>query len=401
MRLPNDPNKFTSQFKYVEIARYLTNYSKVAREKKDGKSLLLPWEKVSEYAEKYDNTGIYTSVFQYNSNDIDQAASLGPLYFDLDSNDLEISYSETVRLVEFLLSNIGESGIRVYFSGGKGFHVECEPIALGVSTSDDLAKVFRFIARDITDKLKLTSTDFNVYDVRRMWRLPNSRHQRSGLFKVECMQLLKEGAKLDDIIKWADRPREVNVPEQAFDFKANKWYREYAYALEASLAEKPNTQDILSRFLEQGSGNVRSFEDTDKVFDKFKLFKNCPVIKELQNKAIKNHHLEHYERLFLCSLLTYTPDAIRFLHEILSECSDYNWEISNSHLDDWIKRRKYGIGGRPFTCEKAQQVGIGCSGCEKVEPRKKVVQLSTNKYIETQEYSSPSPVRFCYSTKKT
>lgn len=401
MRLPNDPNKFTSQFKYVEVAKFIQSFSKVAREKANGKSLLLPWDQVKEYSEKNGSVGIYTSVFQYNSPDIEQAAALGPLYFDLDSNDLEISYSETKQLVGFLLSHIPEEAIRIYFSGNKGFHVECEPIALGISTSDDLSKIFRFIANDIKDKLSLQSVDFNVYDLRRMWRLPNSQHQKSGLYKVECsLEMLMDTNGLNKIFDWAKSPRSIDVPEQIFNFKANQWYREYTYALEAASAEKPNINDILSKFMEQGSGNVKFFEDKDKVFDKFKLFKNCPIVKQLEDKARKNHHLDHYERLFLCSLLTYTPDAVRYLHEVLSECSDYSWEISNSHVEDWIKRREYGIGGRPFTCEKAQQVGINCSGCNSVEPRKKVLQLSTNKYVETEEFSSPSPVRFCYSTKK-
>jgi hypothetical protein len=404
MRLPNDPNKFTSQFKYIEVGRLFFNEKTqkpgFTREKINGQPNLITVEEAYDYAKKHDDTAIYSSVLQYNSQHFDQAASLGPLYFDLDSDDLEISRSEAIRLVDYLLSYIPESALRVYFSGGKGFHVECEPIALGISTTDDLIGIFRFIARTITDELALTTVDFNVYDLRRMWRLPHTRHQRSGLFKVECLPVLRGSSSIDAVLDYAREPRYIDIPEQAFDYKANQWYREFTYKMEQLKIVKQSPWDLMARFLEEGTGHIKSFKDVEKVFDKFTLLKKCPAVRDLEQKANTAHHLEHYERLFLCSILTYSPDAVRFLHEILSQCSDYHYELSNAHVEDWIKRREYGIGGRPFTCEKAKQVGIMCNGCTDMEPRRKVVQLESGKYIETGELSSPSPVRFAYRTIK-
>jgi hypothetical protein len=400
MRLPTDPNKFSSRFKYVEVAKYVPSLKSVIREKRDGKALLIDVDQVSEFSKKHDETGIYTSIFQYESTDIDTAASLGSLCFDFDSPDLEIAYSETTRLVNYLLNYIPESGIRAYFSGGKGFHVECEALALNISSADDINGISRFIAGDLNRELSLTTADLVIYDSRRMWRLPNSRHQSTGLFKVECMQLLREQSGVDRIIKYAETPHLYDVPEQEFNLKANQWYREYAYEYEKGKLEKANPADLLARFLEQGTGNVRYFSNEDKVFDKFKLYKNCPAVRDLVEKAERNHHLDHYERLFLLSILTYSPDAVDFLNEILMYCSDYNPDISSSHIDDWIKRREYDIGGRPFTCDKAKQVGIMCSGCDEMEARPKIVQLSDGKYVETGELSSPSPVRFAYTIPK-
>ena len=82
------------------------------------------------------------------------------------------------------------------------------------------------------------------------------------------------------------------------------------------------------------------------------------------------------------------------MHEILKNCSDYNFEKSQAHIDDWIKRREIGIGGRPYTCERANSVGIGCGNCD-LEKKKKWVKVGDS-YIETDEESSPSPIRFAY-----
>jgi len=408
MWLPNDPNKYTSQFKYVEVANYIPPSEKYPKPKvarlldwDTKESVLLDENQVQAFAKKHNNLGIYTSIFQYNSKDLASADYMASLYFDLDNGNLEIATEEVTRLANHLLQYVSEDALRIYFSGGKGFHVECEAIALNTGTSENLPEIFNFIAHDLAKELDITSMDFVVYDARRMWRAPNSQHQKSFLYKVPCKQLILD-SNHDNIItalQWlAGKPAVLDVPEQNFEPKANAWYREYVYKYEQSKLHRDNPQDLLARFMEQGSGNVREF-GTEKVFDKFKLFMNCPTVKQMADKAEKFHHLEHYERLFLCSLLTYTDDAILFLHQILSQCSDYNFEVSNSHVQDWIRRREYEIGGRPLTCDKAKQLGIMCTGCDKMEPKKKIIQLG-DKYVESTEFSSPSPIRWAYSIPK-
>jgi hypothetical protein len=400
MRLPDDRNKFTARFRYVEVAKYVDSLKSVIREKKDGQPVLIDIEEIPAYCQRLGNTGIYTSILQYDSQHLDTAASLGSLCFDLDANDLEDTRSEALKLVEYLLQYIPEGALGVYFSGGKGFHIECEPITLNVSSTDDLSGIYHYIAEDISRELGLRTTDLVVYDKRRMWRVVGSRHQRTGLFKVECLSLLRDSRDINAILEWAKEPHPIEIPEPHFNAKANQWYREYVYKFEESKKYQPSGADLLGRFLEQGAGNVRLYHGDDKVFDKFKLFKNCPAVRLLVEKAHTHHHLDHYERLFLCSLLTYTEDAIRFLHEILSQCHDYNPEISSSHIEDWVRRREIGIGGRPFTCDKARQVGIMCSGCDTMEPHKKFV-LANDKLIETGELSSPSPVRHAYTIPRS
>ncbi len=684
MRLPNDKTKFTAQFKYVELGRYIPNLDRITREMNNGEPALFEIQDIPAYAARYNNLGIYTSVFQYDNDDLHKSTPLGPVYFDLDADDAEISKGEALKLVEHLLRDIPESAVRLYFSGQKGFHVEChpgdqkiltrehgyvrieeldesvhrlvaydknkdrirrlknstkdggkfsrssrmykgkmlsfnvsgktfqctpnhhltvswndrarksyavylmqrsgrwrigvtklftpkgsprikvrmheenadsiwilglfdsqmealvhetlwsfrfgipqivfvpsryypknkltdeqasyifegldtdskidtlfdyfeldktlpfrsrtsqgfggsdiepltkrfmitaanfiprymematdnatqkpkwtddiemcssdfygevyniametyhhyiasgtavhncEPIALGITPTDEPSGLCRFIGEDLKQILDLQTLDFKVYDQRRMWRLPNSRHQRSGLYKVDCMQLCRSGASLGEIKKYAENPQSNEVPEQVFDSTANQWYREYFYRFEQSrLKRNQYDPDMVSRFLTEGASNIKHY-DGERMFDKAGLLKNCSAIRELAQKARTDHYLDHYERLFLCSILTYNEEAIQFLHEILAQCSDYNFEISRSHIDDWMKRREYEIGGRPFTCQKAAEVGISCSDCDKMEPRKKVVRLDSGNYIETNEISMPSPIRLAYFSK--
>lgn len=401
MRLPDDPNKYSNRWKYIETAAW-------RQDPKDGQWKVLrnmagqnipkitEWKDIDDLRNKYNNTGIYTSVFNYDTRDVNTSTRLGSLYFDLDSPDIDDSRREAVRLAEYFLGFIPRDAVRIYFTGQKGFHIELEALALGITGSNELPAIFRSIAADLRDRFSLECLDFQVYDLRRMWRLPNSIHQHTGLYKRELSfeQLNLSGEEIRTLCK---RMVQLELGEQEFSAVANEWYREYTYKYEESkIPQQYSTEDMLERFNKRGTTMLRGYGDMERTFDPF-VFEECHALNDLWRKAETKHHLEHEERLFLCSILTYTDEAIYYLHEILRNCHDYNFEKSQSHIDDWIRRREMNIGGRPFSCERANAVGAGCGDCH-LEPRKKWAKVGEN-YIETDEESLPSPVRFAYKYK--
>lgn len=395
MKLPNSGDKYTNQWKYVEVARYVGELSRVIRDKKNNKPVFYDISEVHEYAEMHENRGIYTSVFQYNEKDVESGIRLGSIYFDLDSPDLNLSHEEVKRMYKHFSSFMPKDSIRVYFTGFKGFHIELEALTIGVTPSNSLHELFRYIANDIKEELELQTIDFAVYDPRRMWRLPGSAHQKTGMYKndISFDEDLIFG-DLKSIRNYCKEYRPVVVPEQKFDLKSNEWYRNYIYKREEEKQGQKYTQEyLLERFKKQGTSVLRTVEE-DRIFDPQRLFENCTSIMRIWNKAEKEKHLEHEERLFLCSLLTYSDDALFYLHEILKNCDDYNFEKSQAHIDDWIKRRELGIGGRPYTCDRANSVGVGCGNCN-LEKKKKWIRVGDS-FVETDEDSSPSPVRFAY-----
>ena len=394
MRLPSDKTKFISQWKYVEVARYVPNLDRVIRDKNGDDPVFYDIKDIDTYRRQHQNNGLYTSVWHYNSTDLSTALRLGSLYFDLDSEDIDACYEEAKRLYSYLISFIPEESLLVYFTGKKGFHIECEAISLGINPSNDLPKTFRYIATKLKEKLDISSMDFSVYDMRRMWRLPDSKHQSTSLYKTLLSNdIFYSGINL--IMDYTKEQHIHTVPEQSFNFTANEWYRKYTYEMEE---EKGKPKDILEFFNKNGSSNPKSFGEGEKVFNKEVLWEKCPSIKRLDQQARKSYSLEHEARLFLCSILTYSEESINYLHEILSNCEDYNPGKSQAHINDWIKRREMGIGGRPYTCERANSVGVGCGTCS-LEKKNKWVKIG-DRFVETQEKSSPSPVRFAYTRKE-
>lgn len=401
MKLPAE-SKF-QRWKYVELARYVDSLKRVLREQNtnaDGVKVarLIEWgDEVEQYRNKYNNRGLYTSVFHYDSQDPTTSTRLGSLYFDVDSNDGGLAaHKDALQLAEYLLNRIPTEAVRIYFTGKKGFHIECEAIALGIGPSNNLPGIFRFIASSIRDELSLESLDFSVYDLRRMWRLPNSQHQDTGLYKVE-LTFDELSYRLQQIIDLASQPRfEKEVPNQVFHAQSNAWYRDFVIEEELSRKKsKYSVHDSISYFAKHGSGSIHA--PAEMEFDPVGLFKNCPVIMQHWESAERNHTLPHDARLFLCSILSYSDEALEYLHAILSNCDDYNPEKTQSHIDDWLRRRELGIGGRPFTCEKANQLGVGCGNCQ-LEAKEKWVNVG-DKIMKTGEFSQPSPIRFAYKKK--
>jgi hypothetical protein len=393
MKIPQSDDRYISSWQWVETARYVPALSRIIRDKEGDKPKFISIFDIENYRQQYKNTGLYTSIWHFNSKDIDNAVRLGSLYFDLDNQDPNKSYEDCKKLLNYLQKYIPQQSLLVYFTGKKGFHIECEALALGINPSNALPNIFRYIATKIKKDLDIESIDFSVYDPRRMWRLAGSKHQETNLYKNIIPQDIFD-LGLEDIKKYCQTEKDNTVSEQQFSLKANEWFRQFTYDMEI---DKNRSSDFLEYFNKHGSTAFKEVNLTEKEFTPKELLKNCSAISRLIEQAKVNKKLEHEARLFLCSILTYNEDSIKFLYSILSLCDDFNYEKSTSHINDWIKRRQLGIGGRPYTCDRANSVGVGCGDCN-LEKKKKWITVG-NKYIESSEELSPSPIRFAYKQK--
>lgn len=196
---------------------------------------------------------------------------LAPLYFDLDySEDPSIAQVEAVKLVEFFTEelDIQSQDIKIYFSGSKGFHVIIDERALGVTPRTDLHRVYKHIAGylryrlgDTTEKEAedgklveyiepLKAVDLVVYTVKRMLRLPYSRHQKTGLYKIELtLQQLKE-LSLEDIKERARTGQPIQQEEKTIRKrpKAGAFFADKLHEYEesaATVADKRNKTEYV------------------------------------------------------------------------------------------------------------------------------------------------------------
>ena len=75
--------------------------------------------------------------------------------------------------------------IQCWFSGMKGFHVIVRPEVLAIIPHRHLTAIVKMAILQIKDRLELPTLDTTVYSKGRQWRIPNSIHPKSGLFKYE------------------------------------------------------------------------------------------------------------------------------------------------------------------------------------------------------------------------
>ena len=105
--------------------------------------------------------------------------------FDLDRTDLETARLHACKLVAFILERfaLGEDDALFFPSGSKGFHV-CLPAELmgSPAPSGDFAAVAgQFCARVAAGAGVAVDS---IYDPMRLFRAPNSKHGKTGLFKI-------------------------------------------------------------------------------------------------------------------------------------------------------------------------------------------------------------------------
>ena len=90
---------------------------------------------------------------------------------------------DTRKLVDFFTVGFDVEP-KVWFSGNRGFHVTVPAELFDARPHNKLSYYWHHVTEKLERKLELKTADHRVYSVRRMWRLENSRHPSSGLYKI-------------------------------------------------------------------------------------------------------------------------------------------------------------------------------------------------------------------------
>ncbi len=138
-------------------------------------------------------------------------AACSRIVWDIDRDgDPQAALTDARKLARFLIDRYGEDGFGCFFSGSKGYHlsVVCVP---GFTPMPHTPAVVRLLALTVAKNAGVT-VDSSIYDRQRLFRLPNSRHAKSGLYKrfLEPEELFRlDAARIRDIAK---HPAGYSVP---------------------------------------------------------------------------------------------------------------------------------------------------------------------------------------------
>jgi hypothetical protein len=166
---------------------------------------------ISAFKKEFGNKGIYLSAYWYDSTDVKTANLYGHFYLDFDSEaDFEKARNDALDAVHYLtrpfFCNIPMALIRIFFSGQKGIHLVIPAVVFGVEPSPNLNHHYKSMAERIGMNIKNGTLDFKVYDRRRLFRVTNSIHQKTGLHKIPLSVEELRTLPFEDIKEKAKQP---------------------------------------------------------------------------------------------------------------------------------------------------------------------------------------------------
>jgi phage/plasmid-associated DNA primase len=120
--------------------------------------------------------------------------------FDFDSEgDISHAMRDATKFIEFL--NV--PNIHVFFTGSKGFHVSVQEEFFGIAHDENCAPNYRRLVHQFKDELVLSTLDTSITNATRKFRVPGSRHPKTGLYKTELdLGKFVEGAYTVEDIKF-------------------------------------------------------------------------------------------------------------------------------------------------------------------------------------------------------
>lgn len=187
------------------------------REGKFIRNIFLPIEKVGDFADQYDNIGVFKSIMATEEGkSFENSPLIGPFSIDLDLGEravtdsafpiLRLSALKSIRCISDYLC-IPEDSVLVFFSGRKGLHLSVPSAVIGAYPYEYLNMVYRHLAIKIIRNSNINIMDTRIYAKRSLLRIPNSIHEATGFYKVPLSHNELKTMTLTELYEAAEKPR--------------------------------------------------------------------------------------------------------------------------------------------------------------------------------------------------
>ena len=184
---------------------------------------------LAEFRKSRNEIGIYRSAFLYNvpnPTEVENPYVFSDFYMDFDSEeDVELAREDALfciwRMMLPSTYNLPKEAFRIYYSGLKGFHVVIPSQYFGFKPSEHLDEYFTIMAKDLYDVSVNQTLDLKVYEKRRLFRLENSIHQKTGLRKVPLTYPQLSKLTMDEIHSLAKKNYIIRYPKPELNLKAS------------------------------------------------------------------------------------------------------------------------------------------------------------------------------------
>lgn len=174
----------------------------------------IPYRTISSFIENRNRYSVFCSAYRYNTTDIAKSDLYGDLYLDFDDIDsFNKVRADALTALSYLkiVYHINENQIKIYYSGNKGVHIIVPAVILGIEPMPLLNGVFKTIALSIKSFTPNKTVDTQIYDNKRMFRIPNTIHEKSKLYKIPLTPEELRNLSEEQIKVLAQQQREIQL----------------------------------------------------------------------------------------------------------------------------------------------------------------------------------------------
>jgi len=153
------------------------------------------WEELDTYRLLNGSQAQFISRYLYDRNNPYYGPVISNFYADFDCEDnLKLAKAEAAHFVTIFRNyGVPEEAIKIRFTGGKGFSVEIAFQCFGIEPNEYLPDIFYDMMKTLKETYKWKTVDMRIYHRRQLWRLTNTKHDKTGLYKIPLRELhLKE-----------------------------------------------------------------------------------------------------------------------------------------------------------------------------------------------------------------
>ena len=188
----------------------------------------IPYGAINEFVNERNQYSAFCSAFRYNTTDIDNSLMYGDMYFDFDDiNDFEHVRKDAIVVLNMIevVFLVKKEWLKIYFSGNKGIHIILPAEILGVTPSAELNHVYKYIANLAKGFTPNKTVDTQIYDNKRLFRIPNTKHEKSGLYKIPITLNELQTLSINQIRNMATAQRYIQYPIYSELPTANRAYQ--------------------------------------------------------------------------------------------------------------------------------------------------------------------------------
>ena len=304
----------------------------------------ISYRTINEFVNARNQYSAFCSAFRYNTEDIDNSLMYGDMYFDFDDiNDFEHVRKDAIVVLNMIevIFLVKKELVKIFFSGNKGIHIILPAEILGVTPSAELNNIYKYVANLAKSFTPNKTVDTQIYDTKRLFRIPNTRHEKSGLYKIPITLNELQTLSINQIRQMATKPRNIQYPVYSELPTANRAY-----------------QKILEEYL-------RNKEQEDKNKNR-RFRKTFNFIPPCIQHILENGAQEGERNITIACLAGFYKSYGKTLDETIELISDWNDNnIKPTGTNELIKTVKSIFNSqKQFGCATLQSLSICDNTCK-------------------------------------